>query len=66
MNSKKRVLAAINHKTPDRIPLDGDFREDVWTKLEDHFGTTNTDEIMETLGLDFRYLLMEPASSFAE
>ena len=55
MNSKKRVLAAINHQIPDRIPLDGDFREDVWATLEDHFGTTNTDEIMETLGLDFRY-----------
>jgi len=66
VNSKKRVLAAINHQIPDRIPLDGDFREDVWATLEDHFGTTNTDEIMETLGLDFRYSLMEPASSFAE
>lgn len=66
MNSKKRVLAAINHQTPDRIPLDGDFRQDVWTKLEDHFGTTSTDEIMETLGLDFRYAQMAPASFFAE
>jgi uroporphyrinogen decarboxylase len=66
VNSKKRVLAAMNHKIPDRIPLDGDFREDVWTKLEDHFGTSNTDEIMESLGLDFRYAQMEPASFFAE
>lgn len=66
MNSKKRVLAAINHQKPDRIPLDGDFRQDVWTKLEDHFETTNADEIMGALGLDFRYGQMEPASFFAE
>lgn len=34
MNSRERILAAISHKNPDRIPLDGDFREDIWAKLE--------------------------------
>ncbi len=37
MDSKKRVLAAINRQKSDRIPLDGDFRQDVWTKLEGSF-----------------------------
>jgi len=66
MNSKERVIAAINHQTPDRIPLNGSFRQDVWRTLEDHFGTTDADEIMDTLGLDIRTSMMEPSASFAE
>ena len=66
MKSKERVIAAINHKRPDRIPLDGYFRQDVWAKLENHFGTTESEEIMEALGLDIRYSMIEPVASFAE
>lgn len=66
MNSKERVRAAIGHQRPDRAPLDGSFRPDVWAKLEDHFGTTNTEETMEELGLDIRYSLLEPSASFVE
>jgi len=66
MNPKERVIAAINHQDPDRIPLDGDFRQDVWKKLEKHFGTTDTEAIRENLGLDIRYTMMEPSASFAE
>jgi uroporphyrinogen decarboxylase len=66
MNPKKRVIAAMNHQKPDRIPLDGDFRRDVWKKLEKFFETTDAKEIMEKLGLDIRYVMMEPSASFAE
>lgn len=66
MNSKERVISAINLQRPDRVPLDGYFRQDVWAELENHFGTTDSEEIMEALGLDIRYSLLEPSSSFAE
>jgi uroporphyrinogen decarboxylase len=66
MNPKERIIAAIKHQKPDRIPLDGYFRQDVWKKLEEHFGTTDAEEITENLGIDIRYPLMEPSASFAE
>jgi uroporphyrinogen decarboxylase len=38
MNSRERVLAAINHKPVDRIPTDIWATSEVWAKLRDHFG----------------------------
>jgi uroporphyrinogen decarboxylase len=66
MNSKGRVIAAIKLQKPDRIPLDGYFRQDVWLKLEEHFGTTDAEKVMEKLGLDIRYTFLEPGLSFIE
>ena len=66
MSSRDRVIAAISHRKPDRIPLDGYFRQDVWAKLESHFGTTDDEEIMRKLGLDIRYSVLEPSASFVE
>lgn len=66
MNSRERVIAALDQKGPDRVPLDGSFRQDVWRKLEDHFGTKDGEIIREYLGLDFRYPMLEPANSFSE
>ena len=60
MNPKERIIAAIKHQKPDRIPLDGYFRQDVWKKLEEHFGTTDAEEITENLGIDIRYSLIFP------
>lgn len=66
MTSKERILAAILQKKPDRIPLDGNFREDIWAKLESHFGTEDSARIMEELGLDIRYTSAEPGYKFRE
>ncbi len=66
MNSKDRVIAAINRQRPDRTPLDGYFRKDVWKKLENHFRTADAEEIMEALGLDIRYTTLEPSASFED
>ena len=66
MKPKERVIAAIHHQNPDRTPLDGSFRQDVWKKLENFFETTDAEEIMKALGLDIRYVMMEPSASFAE
>jgi len=65
MNSKERVTAAINHQTPDRTPLDGSFRQDVWSKLEDYFATKEAEVIRKKLGLDIRTCMMEPSLSFS-
>jgi len=66
MTPKQRVLAAMNHRRPDRTPLDGSFREVVWEKLGLHFGTAEQEKIMEKLGLDVRYPQMEPSAAFVE
>jgi len=66
LNSKERVITAINLKRPDRVPLDGYFRQDVWAKLEEHLGTKDAEKIMEALGLDIRYTMLEPSSAFTE
>lgn len=65
MNSRERVLAAIQHRKPDRIPLDGSFRQDVWRNLEEAFHTKDSEAIARKLGLDIRYLVMEPSAHFA-
>jgi len=66
LNSKERVITAINLKRPDRVPLDGYFRQDVWAKLEEHLGTNDAEKIMEALGLDIRYTMLEPSLAFTE
>lgn len=38
MNSRERVLAAINREPVDRIPTDIWATREVWQKLRDHFG----------------------------
>ncbi|HUW31165.1 MAG TPA: uroporphyrinogen decarboxylase family protein [Planctomycetota bacterium] len=38
MTSCERVLAAINHESYDRVPLDIWATPEVWVKLRDHFG----------------------------
>lgn len=66
MTSRDRIFSAIDLKKPDRIPLDGDFREDIWTKLESHFGTKDSEQIRKELGLDIRYTSAEPGHEFKE
>jgi uroporphyrinogen decarboxylase len=38
VNSRERMLAVIEHQTPDRIPTDIWAVPEVWTKLQEHFG----------------------------
>jgi uroporphyrinogen decarboxylase len=39
MNSRERMLAAINHEIPDRVPTDIWATPEVWAQLRDHFGS---------------------------
>ena len=38
MNARERMLAAIDHHRPDRVPTDIWAVPEVWAKLKDHFG----------------------------
>jgi hypothetical protein len=61
----ERTIAAISLQKPDRIPLDGSFRRDVWTSLEEHFRTDDAEEIQSQLGLGFRNCIAGPGEAFA-
>ena len=54
MIPRERVLMAIEHKEPDRVPLAGSFRPEVWEKLKRHFGVDKEEPILKRLGIDFR------------
>jgi uroporphyrinogen decarboxylase len=66
MNSRERVIAAITGQGPDRLPLDGYFRQDVWASLRAYLGAADDEQLAERLGLDLRYAVVEPAADFAE
>ena len=51
MLSKERVLAAISHVEPDRVPVNYYGEPDVDRRLREHFGT---DDLNAALGVDFR------------
>ena len=50
MNSRERMLAAINHQPYDRVPTDIWATPEVWKKLEKHFG--NSETIIKELHID--------------
>lgn len=53
MNSRERILAAINHQPVDRIPTDIWATGEVWRKLRAHFGDgVNIYEILHIDGFD--------------
>ena len=51
MTSKQRVLTAIAHAEPDRVPVNYYAEPDVDRRLREHFGT---DDLNEAFGVDFR------------
>jgi uroporphyrinogen decarboxylase len=52
VNSRERVLAAIEHRPVDRIPCDIWATPEIWDALKKHFGTDGTDEVRRRLGVD--------------
>ena len=58
MTHRERVLTSLDHRVPDRTPVDGSFRPEVWEKLFAHFGTRNEFVVSEALGLDFGWVGM--------
>lgn len=56
MTSKKRVLTALSHKCPDRVPCDYLATPEVNEKMMEHFQTDNMDTVLEKLGVDLRVI----------
>lgn len=54
MTSKDRVLTAMNHEEPDRIPMDYWAWKEVNDKLQTRLSLKDYDELLEYLGIDLR------------
>lgn len=54
MNSRERVLAALAHRQPDRVPIDFSATPEVWAMLEAHLGTRDHGQILSSLNVDLR------------
>jgi len=64
MTHRDRVLTSLDHRVPDRTPVDGSFRPEVWEKLFAHFGTRDEFVVSEALGLDFGGVGMGPSDEW--
>lgn len=60
MNSKERVRAAFEHKTPDRVPATMQAVETAWERIQQHFQVETTDEVMDILEIDTRIMNLPP------
>ncbi|MBI3923820.1 MAG: hypothetical protein HY318_20530, partial [Armatimonadetes bacterium] len=56
MTSRERVLTAINHEEPDRLPFDYWAGPEVGERLREHFRCETQEELLRQLGVDFRYV----------
>lgn len=56
MTSRERVLAAINHQQPDRVPVDIWAEGAVWARLSRDLGVPGQDEVRALLNIDVRYI----------
>jgi uroporphyrinogen decarboxylase len=56
MDSRERVLVAISHENPDRVPMDFGAQPEVWNALLRHLGLGDRDSLLEFLGTDLRYI----------
>ncbi len=56
LSSRERVLAAINHEEPDRVPADIWAEGAVWNRLIRDLGVSTGDQVRELLNVDVRYV----------
>jgi len=54
MNSKERVLAAVNHIEPDRLPVDMWAMPPITDNLRRHFDVHHDEDVRWSLGIDLR------------
>ena len=52
MNPRERVLAAANHRIPDRVPITFDAEKEVYDLLYRHFGIDTRKELWDALHVD--------------
>lgn len=56
MDSRQRVALALDHKEPDRVPIDYWATSTVTARLLDHFGLSTQEALLQHLDVDFRYI----------
>ena len=56
MDARQRVALALDHKEPDRVPIDYWATSTVTARLLDHFGLSTQEELLQHLDVDFRYI----------
>ncbi len=56
LTSRERVLTALEHEQPDRVPADLWAEPSVWEKLIKILGKKNKNEVCEALHTDIRYI----------
>lgn len=56
MNSRERVLIALNHQEPDRVPLDYSGEPEVSEALQAHYGLHSHEELLRHLHVDLRHV----------
>ncbi|MFB3906536.1 MAG: uroporphyrinogen decarboxylase family protein [Acidobacteriota bacterium] len=67
MNSKERVLRAVQHQAPvDRTPITFDAEKEVFEALYDHFGDRSRENLFDRLGCDTWMVLPTNYINFAE
>jgi len=52
MNGRERVLTAVNHREPDRVPITFDAQPEVYEALYRHFGIDNRGALWDALHVD--------------
>ncbi len=52
MNPRERVLTAIDHREPDRVPIGFDAHEPLARKMMDHFGVDSRLALYDAMGID--------------
>jgi uroporphyrinogen decarboxylase len=56
MDARQRVFLALDHREPDRVPIDYWATTAVTARLLDHFGFSTQEELLEHFDVDFRYI----------
>ncbi|MHC4444833.1 MAG: uroporphyrinogen decarboxylase family protein [Planctomycetota bacterium] len=56
MTSRERVLSTLNRTGYDRIPIKHEGTPEVNQMLMEHFGLSNTEQLLRVVGDDFRYV----------
>jgi len=56
MNSRERVFLALDHKEPDRVPIDYWATSEITSGLMNKYGFSTKEELLNFFNVDFRYI----------
>ncbi len=56
MTSRERVIAALEHRPPDRVPRDFWAEEPTWYRLLEHVGHSDRNRLLDDLDIDIRHI----------